>query len=106
MERTGGVTKIPRRWQIPAEIALVFAVFFVEGAWPVPEVNEPNYLGKAIHFWDPAWAQNDFFLGTADTHWVFYFTFGWLSRWLASDGAWRGPAGCRPGACWPGRGGD
>ena len=27
-------------------------------------MNEPNYLGKAIHFWDPAWAQNDFFLGT------------------------------------------
>ncbi|MGO8689032.1 MAG: DUF6798 domain-containing protein [Thermoguttaceae bacterium] len=85
------MTKIPRRWQIPAEIALVFAVFFVEGAWPVPEVNEPNYLGKAIHFWDPAWAQNDFFLGTADTHWVFYFTFGWLSRWLTSTAlAWTG----------------
>ncbi len=77
---------VPHRWQIPAEIALVFAVFFVQGAWPVPEVNEPNYLGKAIHFWNPAWAPHDFFLRTADTHWVFYFTFGWLSRWLASDG--------------------
>ena len=52
----------------------------------MPDVNEPNYLGKAIHFWNPAWAPNDFFLDTADTHWVFYFTFGWLSRWLAADG--------------------
>ena len=62
-----------------------------QGAWPTPEVNEPNYLGKAIHFWNPAWGANDFFLGTADTHWVFYFTFGWLSRWLGPTAlAWFG----------------
>ena len=83
------------KWAAPAqrlaEIALVFAVFFVQGAWPTPEVNEPNYLGKAIHFWNPAWGANDFFLGTADTHWVFYFTFGWLSRWLGPTAlAWVG----------------
>ena len=81
----------PRGWKIAAEIALVFAVFCVQGAWPVPEVNEPNYLGKAIHFWNPAWAPHDFFLQTADTHWVFYFTFGWLSRWLSPTAlAWFG----------------
>ena len=70
------------RRQALIETALVFLVFFIQGAWPVPEVNEPYYLGKAIHFWNPEWASGDLFLQTADTHAVFYFTFGWLSRWL------------------------
>ncbi len=83
--------RVPQRWQLLAEIALVFAVFFVQGAWPAPDVNEPNYLGKAIHFWNQDWAPHDFFLGTTDTHWVFYFTFGWLSRWLGPTAlAWTG----------------
>ena len=43
-----------------AEIALVFAVFFIQGAWPTPEVNEPNYLGKAIHFWNPGLGRTRF----------------------------------------------
>ena len=54
-------------------------------------MNEPNYLCKAVHYWNPAWAPHDFFLQTADTHWVFYFTFGWLSRWLQPTAlAWLG----------------
>ena len=65
------------------EIVLVFAVFCLQGAWPVPDVNEPYYVGKAIHFWNPAWAASDFFLNTADTHKVFYFAFGWLALWLS-----------------------
>ncbi|MGA2796747.1 MAG: DUF6798 domain-containing protein [Thermoguttaceae bacterium] len=67
------------RWRLLAEIALVFVVFFLQGAWPVPEVNEPYYLGKAIHYWNPSWAAGDFFLDSKDTHKVFYLTFGWLS---------------------------
>ena len=66
-----------------AEVALVFAVFFFQGAWPVPDVNEAHYLTKAIHFWNPDWIPNDAFLDSTDTHQVFYFTFGWLSLWLA-----------------------
>ena len=65
------------------EIALIFAVFAIQGAWPVPDVNEPYYLGKAIHYWNPDWLRGDFFMESADTHKVFYFTFGWLSLWLA-----------------------
>ena len=65
------------------EIALVFVVFFIQGAAPVPEVNEPYYIGKAIHFWNPDWVQDDFFLQTKDTHSVFYFAFGWLTLWLS-----------------------
>ena len=60
----------------------MFAVFFFDGARPVPDVNEPHYLGKAIHFWNPDWIPNDAFLNSTDTHQVFYFTFGWLSLWL------------------------
>jgi len=69
----------PLRW---AEMVLIFAVFAVQGAWPVPDVNEPYYLGKAFHFWNQAWGAGDFFLDSADTHAVFYFTFGWLSLCL------------------------
>lgn len=72
----------PSRWQAFWEVALIFAVFYVQGAWPVPDVNEPHYLGKAIHYWNPDWVRGDFFLQSADTHQVFYFTFGWLSQFL------------------------
>lgn len=70
------------RRQALLESALILLVFFIEGAYPVPDVNEPNYLGKAIHFWNPQWAAGDFFLDSADAHYVFYFTFGWLSLLL------------------------
>jgi hypothetical protein len=81
---------MPRR-QILLEIALIFLVFLLQGAWPVPDTNEPTYLGKAIHVWNPDWAAGDFFLATADTHWVFYRTFGWLSLWLSPTAlAWTG----------------
>ncbi len=64
------------------EVALVFLVFFIHAAWPVPEVNEPHYLSKARHYWDPSWCANDFFCSTADAHQVFDASFGWLSRLL------------------------
>ena len=73
---------MPRRQSI-LETLLIFAVFCLQGAWPVPEVNEPYYLGKAIHYWNPHWASSDLFLQTADTHRVFYFSVGWLSLLLA-----------------------
>ena len=61
------------------ETLLIFSVFCLQGAWPVPEVNEPYYLGKAIHYWNPHWASSDWFLQTPDTHVVFYFSVGWLA---------------------------
>ncbi len=64
------------------EIGLIFAVFVIQGAEPVPDVNEPYYLGKAIHYWNPDWVRGDFFLDTSDSHTVFYFTFGWLALLL------------------------
>ena len=70
------------RRQAILETLLIFALFCLQGAWPVPEVNEPYYLGKAIHYWNPHWASGDWFLQTADTHAVFYFSVGWLALLL------------------------
>ncbi len=67
------------RTQRLAEMLLLLALFAVQGAYPVPDVNEQNYLGKAIHWWNPDWAKGDFFLQTPDAHLVFYLSFGWLS---------------------------
>jgi hypothetical protein len=73
------------------EIVLIFAVFAIHGGWPAPEVNEPYYIGKAIHYWNPDWLRGDFFLESADTHEVFYFLFGWMSLWLSPTAmAWAG----------------
>ncbi len=65
------------------EIALIFLVLFIEGAWPAPEANEPHYLSKARHYWDASWCAGDFFCNSADAHQVFYWTFGWLTQWLS-----------------------
>ncbi len=42
------------------ETALVFLIFFIAGAWPVPDVNEAHYLAKAKHYWNPAWCAERF----------------------------------------------
>lgn len=61
------------------EVVFVFVVFFIQGAWPVPEVNEPYYIGKAIHSWNPQWIPGDSFLNSSDTHATFYLSLGWLA---------------------------
>ncbi len=71
------------RRQAAVEIALIFAVFCLHGAWPAPDVNEPYYIGKAIHCWNPDWLRGDFFMESADTHKVFNYGLGWLSLWLS-----------------------
>lgn len=69
----------PRVWLAVAETLLVFLAIFLHGATLPPDLNEVHYLGKARHYWNPAWCQGDFFLETADAHQVFYWTFGWLT---------------------------
>ncbi|MEX0712561.1 MAG: DUF6798 domain-containing protein [Pirellulales bacterium] len=81
----------PARWIAAVEIALIVAVFALQAAWPVPDPNEPHYLGKARHFWDPQWVPDDFFFNSADTHLVFYVSLGWLANWLSLTAfAWTG----------------
>ena len=78
------------------EVAAVFAVFFLFGAWKVPDVNEAHYIGKAIHYWSPDWIPDDPFLESRDAHWTFYFVFGWLTffcsptamAWIGRITAW------------------
>jgi hypothetical protein len=73
------------------EIGLIFLLFFLQAGWPVPDVNEPHYLSKARHYWEPAWCANDFFCDSADAHQVFYWTFGWLTRYVSfATAAWVG----------------
>jgi hypothetical protein len=74
-------------------VAIVFAGFVAYGAWraPMPGVNEPHYLCKARHFWDPAWCARDFFLQSSNPHWVYYATVGALTRILTLEQtAWLG----------------
>ncbi|MDR2644019.1 MAG: hypothetical protein LBC74_14660 [Planctomycetaceae bacterium] len=73
------------------EVWILFFIFCVFGGTPVPDVNEPYYIGKAIHFWDSNWVIDDTFLDSKDSHWAFYFLFGWLSffmspYWMAITG--------------------
>ena len=93
------------RRQAIVEVGLIFLIFFIHGAWPVPEVNETHYLTKAKHYWNPSWCPGDLFLDSLDAHQVFYWTCGWLTRFLSLPAtAWCGRRG-RPGDCWPGPGG-
>ncbi|MCA9214014.1 MAG: hypothetical protein KDB27_13170 [Planctomycetales bacterium] len=74
-----------------AEIAFIVLLFFVVGGTPAPEINEAQYLAKARHFWDPQWCGPDHFLSTSNTHYVFYWTFGWLTQFLSLTAtAWVG----------------
>lgn len=71
----------------------VFASFFSFAALaaPVPGVNEPHYLCKALHYWHPDWCAGDFFLESKNAHTVFYLTVGSLTNWLPLDqAAWCG----------------
>ena len=89
---------------ILCETGLIFALFFLYGAYPVPDVNEQYYVGKAIHFWNPDYFPSDAFLDTPDSHWFFCAVFGlfskifspavlvWFGRltiWLAAAFGWQ-----------------
>ena len=47
---------------------------------PVPGVNEPHYLCKAKHYWQPEWCAGDLFLESSNAHLVFYQTVGLLTQ--------------------------
>ncbi|MCS7236924.1 MAG: hypothetical protein NZ899_01485 [Thermoguttaceae bacterium] len=68
-----------------AAFGLLYLAIALQGAWPVPDVNEPHYVGKMIAFWNPSWVQNDPFLSSADAHPIFYAVFGWPSRFLEAE---------------------
>lgn len=58
---------------------------------PVPGVNEPHYLCKAKHYWNPDWCPGDFFLESSNAHLVFYYTLGFLTQsFTLAQTAWIG----------------
>ena len=77
------------RWPAAAwlEACAVVLVFVATTGLVPPEENEPNYLAKARHFWDPQWAAGDVYLDSADAHWLFCMATGWLTQLvdLATD---------------------
>lgn len=78
-------------------VALTLILF----AWsvlrlPVPGVNEPHYLTKARHYWNPGWIQGgttpegwsgDVFLDSSNPHLFFYATIGVLTKFLPLEQA-------------------
>ncbi|WP_428304713.1 DUF6798 domain-containing protein [Lacipirellula sp.] len=68
-----------RQW---FEFTLVLLIFFIDGGAAVPHVNETHYLTKAKHYWDASYCPGDLFLDSADPHLAFYWTLGWLTKFL------------------------
>jgi hypothetical protein len=76
-------------WCGPAAIVFLELMIYSAVQAPVPGVNEPQYLGKAAHFWDPSWAASDRFLESSNPHLVFYVAVGWLTTFLSLEAtAW------------------
>lgn len=67
--------------------AAVFVSFAISSLarYPIPGPNEPHYLCKAKHYWDPQWCPRDFFLTSSNAHLVFFQTVGLLTRWFSLD---------------------
>ncbi|MCA9263075.1 MAG: hypothetical protein KDA60_04480 [Planctomycetales bacterium] len=78
-------------WMATAEIIGLVTLCFLYAGTDPPQVNEAHYLCKAKSFWQPNWCADDFFLKSADAHFVFYWTFGWLTQWVSlTTAAWVG----------------
>jgi hypothetical protein len=73
------------------EVLLIVSFCYSLAASPPPGVGESHYLAKAKHYWNPAWCEGDLFLESADAHQIFYWTFGWVTRFASlSTTAWIG----------------
>ncbi|MBC8290356.1 MAG: hypothetical protein H8E37_08570, partial [Planctomycetes bacterium] len=62
-------------------VAMVWLSFLFFSFWqaPIPAVNEPHWLAKAKHYWQPDWCPGDFFLESSNTHRVYYHAIGALT---------------------------
>ena len=83
--------RVAERHAIWWEVLAIFALFVLYGAYPVPDVNEQYYIGKAIHFWNADYFPNDSFLNAPDSHWFYCAVFGLFSKLMAPAAlAWFG----------------
>lgn len=77
------------RWErVLAEVRPILILWALLSLWSlvrtwIPAVNEPHYLCKAKHWWNPTWCERDFFLTSSNPHLVYYLTFGWLTKFLS-----------------------
>ncbi len=99
------VTRSPQyQWSGLQQIAVWTACFILLVlffATRPPDVNETHYLTKAKHFWDPEWCPGDLFLGSSFSHWLFYASTGWVTRWVSLETyAWIGRLACWAGFAW------
>jgi hypothetical protein len=66
------------QWLVLAAVCVSLAAYsFLRS--PIPAVNEPHYLTKARHYWQPEWCPGDLFLESSNPHRVFYQTIGLLA---------------------------
>jgi len=84
-EAQKGVKEEKKRTIFLGIFFLIFCVFFVYAAEPVPAVNESHYLLKAHVTYHPEPLQDDIFLGSADTHWLFFRLAGPLTIFCSLD---------------------
>lgn len=65
-------------------ILLIAGSFAVDSflRFPIPGTNEPHYLCKAKHYWNPQWCEGDFFLESSNAHRFFYQVVGFFTQWL------------------------
>ncbi len=76
---------------VPLLAVLALFVLYSAIRSPVPAVNEPHYLGKAKHFWNPQWCAGDFFLESSNPHAFFYAVLGPLTLvFTLAQTAWIG----------------
>jgi hypothetical protein len=88
-------TQIDRQLPRLADLLLIVLVFLALGGDPAPHVNEPYYLCRLKHGWNPAWCAADFYLNSADAHLTFVVAFGWLTKLCSlSATAWIGRIVC------------
>jgi len=75
-------------WIVWLSLVAVCFLFFGQ---PTPDVNESHYLPKAKQFWDSGWCPGDLFLGSADAHWLFFASTGWVTQFVSLEWyAWLG----------------
>jgi hypothetical protein len=85
----------PALWSVGLELLGIVILFYLFAGYEPPGVNEAHYLTKAKHYWNPQWCAGDRFLESADAHAVFFWTFGWITRYVSlSEAAWWGRAVC------------
>lgn len=74
-ENPDSVARTVRTWAIVSFVFVAVSLLSV----PVPGINEPHYLTKARAFVDGDWCKPDFFLQSANAHFVFFALTGPLT---------------------------